>query len=173
MFKLRFFFCLLLLAGVICFFINFQRKKYYSGEMDDINALKQRYAQYDCIPYFKIDGKLFFVERVWQPYHTIWVLGVFNDSLEDLKSNEEILDFSEEGIDEPIFADDILDHVPDHILQEHDFIRKVENRYSRYSMVDNGNDLHRYRFKPRWGAQYGLLYLEHKTGKFMLCLACR
>ncbi|MBO4618846.1 MAG: hypothetical protein J5654_01930 [Victivallales bacterium] len=168
MFKLRFFFGFLLLAGVICFFINFYRTKYYSGEMDDINALKQRFVQYDNIPYFKTDGKLFFAERVVQPYHTIEILGVFSDSLEDFKSNEEILDFSEEHIGETFF-DDILDHVPDHILHEYDFIRKVDDRYS---MVDNGNELHRYWFKTRW-VQHGLLYLEHKTGKFMLRLSCR
>ena len=64
--------------------------KHHHGEFQDVQAFKQSFIQYNQIPYFKTQGKLFYHEWIVIPYHNIDVCGVFKDSVDVFMDDREI-----------------------------------------------------------------------------------
>ena len=146
--------------------------RYRTGEQEDIRAVQKRFILYSQVPFFKTEGRLYFLERITIPYHTIDVFGVFADDLDVFENSKDISDFessfSSQGFG--YFTEKEIARLPAELCKEYN-LQQRDGGY--YLLGADGQEQRVKEFRFRTAGTYCFCYIDLESKKFILSICAR
>ena len=143
--------------------------RYRTGELEDIRAVQERFVLYSQVPFFKTEGRLYFLERVTQPYHTIDVFGVFADDLDVFENSKDISDFESSASGGFFYSEKEIARLPPKVKE---FLFQ-DIRYGDYSLGKEGQEQQVKKFWFRTSGTHCFFCIDLETKKFILSISAR
>lgn len=142
---------------------------YRTGELEDIRTVQERFILYSQVPFFKTKGRLYFLERVTLPYHTIDVFGVFADDLDVFENSKDISDFESSTSSGLFYSEKEIAHLPPKVKE---FLFQ-DIRYGDYSLGKEGQEQQVKKFWFRTPGTHCFFCIDLETKKFILHISAR
>ena len=145
--------------------------RYRTGELQDIQAVQERFILYSQVPFFKTEGRLYFLERVTLPYHTIDVFGVFADDLDVFENSKDISDFESSFSVSGFYTEEEIARFPKKVKE---FM--FRNIWDEYYLLLAGNDEQEQRVKEfmfRTAGTHCVFLIDLESKKFILHISAR
>lgn len=144
---------------------------YRTGELEDIRTVQERFILYSQVPFFKTKGRLYFLERVTLPYHTIDVFGVFADDLDVFENSKDISDFESSFSVSGFYTEEEIARFPKKVKE---FM--FRNIWDEYYLLLAGSDEQEQRVKEfmfRTAGTYCVFRIDLESKKFILHISAR